>query len=82
MQKAAVLPLRKTTKIRYRGQKPIRIALKNAGIATGIFEGGYKRTPDPGQLRDRFAADLSLKSDSDISSARLRNQTQNPREAP
>lgn len=31
---------------------------------------------------DSSAADLSLKSDSDVSSAILRNQTQNPREAP
>ena len=52
--------------------------MKNAGIATGIFEGGYKRAPDPGQLRDSSAADLSLKSDSDVSSAMLRNQTHPP----
>ena len=31
---------------------------------------------------DRSAADLSLKSDFDVSSARLRNQKSTPREAP
>lgn len=35
--------------------------MKNAGIATGIFEGGYKRAPDPGQIRGRFESEIRFR---------------------
>ena len=59
--------------------------MKNAGIATGIFEGGYKRATDPGQLRGRFESEIRFRrliSDTPESKthppAKPRNTRKNP----